>query len=774
MDLLVNYVYYLNQKKCMQNGEYLLYRNEVYEREDKSLYYKYSEYPHAEFEGVSIIEATTSPVAYGITAFFVGGVPVLDSLYTKIKSNIQFDSEQYYSSYFKSVNAKKFRDNDRSPIKKLIDEIKFSCYINDIEQERKYLLDSEIFYTESITEEDNQAKIKLKEFVLGYITWLKNKAYALLKQYPSFLSPDLKDKIFPPYKLNELTITIEELSDLKFIEVSKEFLGFVSRLFEIHGDFSKQNLVEQAAFGSNASEESHYDFNCDPVILDSVYFKVRVNGILSSANYDKAIIKSLLEPIKDYAIKNVQYYQYKLEKKSYSSYKYVCIYFDINKLQPTYVRDNTTFVSTFSATNHDLYNYSSDIANFLIPILKKKIRFTVTSEDISENAEYLHISPARYVKIIHELLFFIHLKFKTQALELSGKAETPVERRQNFKTIEYDFGLIDNSLININQFRIIISDWNANSSIKSEQFKKMLEGIYSLSEENFKFFIDNLQGKKFDTKRRIYFHINPSDATIDYLDSYPLPEEDINTNQDFSDYCLNIYLFLKNKIFKEDIPSIQPRVSAPHILKVKNDNDSEINIISPPEIQSEIKPIDSSVKIFKDELNDAKSLDDLIFDENNIVSQNVNSASQLGLDESSAVKPEISIPNNPQKTKVNNPKVTILNDIWSGTNDQYNEVIKILTTVNNNIAEIPLVNLSNDRLIWNFPAKYGLSQYLKGFLYTCIKNNLIKNQSARAFKEILENTFNIQIKSDDAFKSIIANPPDEKYLKPFIKFPTKK
>jgi len=117
------------------------------------------------------------------------------------------------------------------------------------------------------------------------------------------------------------------------------------------------------------------------------------------------------------------------------------------------------------------------------------------------------------------------------------------------------------------------------------------------------------------------------------------------------------------------------------------------------------------------------------------------------------------------------PKKMTLHDIWLGTEVQYNTVISILTTSKLADAEIPFVCNSNETLTWNFPPKYGLSQYLKGFLHTCIKNNLIKNQSARSYKEILVKTFNIQLKSDDAFKSVGSFPPADKYLKPFKSFP---
>jgi len=128
---------------------------------------------------------------------------------------------------------------------------------------------------------------------------------------------------------------------------------------------------------------------------------------------------------------------------------------------------------------------------------------------------------------------------------------------------------------------------------------------------------------------------------------------------------------------------------------------------------------------------------------------------------------------NSETNKITKQKINTLTfkDIWIGTSTQYNSVEKILTTINLDISDVALVKQVDGKLFWHYPAKYGRDKYLRGFLYTCLTNNLISNQVANVFAKILSNTFNIDCKHD-AFKSISGNPPDEKYLIPFISFPS--
>jgi len=111
-----------------------------------------------------------------------------------------------------------------------------------------------------------------------------------------------------------------------------------------------------------------------------------------------------------------------------------------------------------------------------------------------------------------------------------------------------------------------------------------------------------------------------------------------------------------------------------------------------------------------------------------------------------------------------------IKDIWIGTPEQYKSVMEILSSISITISETAFIKQVNGKLYWQNPAKYRRDKYLSGFLYTCLVNGLILNKTAIAFSHILSNTFNINCKPD-AFKSISANPPDNKYLKPFKSFP---
>ena len=127
----------------------------------------------------------------------------------------------------------------------------------------------------------------------------------------------------------------------------------------------------------------------------------------------------------------------------------------------------------------------------------------------------------------------------------------------------------------------------------------------------------------------------------------------------------------------------------------------------------------------------------------------------------------------PQNKK---PKIEYrkLHDLWLGTEKQYDEAIHMLTTFRISISEIAFVIQRTDGLHWQYPHKYGRDQYMKGFIYTCLKRNLIANQTSIVFTRVLSNTFSITIRNNDAFKSVIVNPPPDKYLTPFKTLPYSK
>ncbi len=112
-------------------------------------------------------------------------------------------------------------------------------------------------------------------------------------------------------------------------------------------------------------------------------------------------------------------------------------------------------------------------------------------------------------------------------------------------------------------------------------------------------------------------------------------------------------------------------------------------------------------------------------------------------------------------------------EIWLpdrfGSKDQYKTTIEKLMTIHQENDQ-PFVREINEVLFWT--KSYKSVQYLKGFIWTCIdKRWIANNYSSKDYKKILSNSFNIDFAAAP-FKSVYADPPDAKYLKPFQNFPT--
>lgn len=117
-------------------------------------------------------------------------------------------------------------------------------------------------------------------------------------------------------------------------------------------------------------------------------------------------------------------------------------------------------------------------------------------------------------------------------------------------------------------------------------------------------------------------------------------------------------------------------------------------------------------------------------------------------------------------------KPELLIDIWlpnkEGKKDEYQNIIDRLKRSSNYIDK-PFLDEINGELHW-LTGK-GNIQYLKGFIWTCIKKKwIVDTHSAPKLKSILSNTFNIKF-SATPFKNLRIDPPAEKYLLPFKNLP---
>jgi len=115
-----------------------------------------------------------------------------------------------------------------------------------------------------------------------------------------------------------------------------------------------------------------------------------------------------------------------------------------------------------------------------------------------------------------------------------------------------------------------------------------------------------------------------------------------------------------------------------------------------------------------------------------------------------------------------------LRDIWErdnkGTDIEYHRIIEMLKNPFERTNYTFLIERGG-KLYWNktIPCRF---QYLIGLTYILIdKGWIIDRFSAPQLKEILNLSFNAGMKSHTYLKSISANPPNDKYLRPFKGFP---
>lgn len=113
------------------------------------------------------------------------------------------------------------------------------------------------------------------------------------------------------------------------------------------------------------------------------------------------------------------------------------------------------------------------------------------------------------------------------------------------------------------------------------------------------------------------------------------------------------------------------------------------------------------------------------------------------------------------------PEIRELRDIWKGSEREYDGLISFLKKNCKDNADQPFITEENGKYVWtNYPPK-GRVQLLAALVYCCIEKNLIEDKhSARVLRTVLQRTFNGKF-NEKPFKSLKANPPDEKYCLPF-------
>ena len=116
------------------------------------------------------------------------------------------------------------------------------------------------------------------------------------------------------------------------------------------------------------------------------------------------------------------------------------------------------------------------------------------------------------------------------------------------------------------------------------------------------------------------------------------------------------------------------------------------------------------------------------------------------------------------------PPPMSINDIWipdeSGNYDKLDKLISLLAKMDLT-TNLPFLSKKDNRYYWNRSLN-GPFKYLRGLLFVLMNAGLIESdKTAPQLKTIVNNSFNAGVGSTTHFKSILADPPDKKYLSPF-------
>jgi hypothetical protein len=122
------------------------------------------------------------------------------------------------------------------------------------------------------------------------------------------------------------------------------------------------------------------------------------------------------------------------------------------------------------------------------------------------------------------------------------------------------------------------------------------------------------------------------------------------------------------------------------------------------------------------------------------------------------------------KPVVSTKKSQTLFDIWCTGEEHYNQVIKRLQQKFRETQSSFLVELDGN-LTWDKIPIRSWGAYLAGFIWKCQDNKwIIKQNSSKIYKSIVENTFGIKSTSK-SFDDILTNDIDDKFTKIFDVLP---
>lgn len=877
MEKFLNYDYHIENDKCANSGEYLLYRNEIFSNSYGGSDYKYNT-SNAK-DSTMIYVGTTPPVAFGITVFFYAGIGH-QSVYNLLLANSFFDSFDHYRFYYKIVTKNIFSENNRNPIKKEPGFVEYSFLKTHIPNEKDLFKRSSVFYEELNDNLNFEIKQQLKDYFIGYIQWVEEKYSVLQAKYDPIPASELNKinvVVHNPDQVAEIRFV--DLDDEAFIKVVEWVFSFIEELFQAQvNPEANREFIKRIFFPIEKGIVYSYFWEIDNDILEPKVFRTRISKMLLNKEVDNEGLKILLKQCYKYA-KTVSdlFDNHFTEKMLFGNHNLVIQFNHIDRMLG-YVGTEPPSPNYKHYSNFDLARISAIVANFLEDKLGMSDKeFSIDLTDTFK-AEPINREITSYFNKIESFLIFIKEIFELQLNPDSNYRRAADLFIVENRNAQFEFNISQCAqLYDLELFKNTIGEMMIKNPDSKKGLKTILRNHYEVADQIFQLYNHKIDVTTWDRIEHINVKCFGSKVVCEYEAHPAYDEENVEkTNRDFAIFAEQMFTYLKRILFRDK--SKKATVSQPEKI-IGNDEElkshpitanTEVSVKSNNEIIDEFLILVKDNETYLDfihfklytyenlekyndlvggsvilpegynEIHEIKAasivldLDFFIAKTREIKSKGIISESTFYPMMQSLHDKSFKILNsNPQpeyhemfklifirperrnkigirfnKDDYDYDNITISNDnfilefckklndflgkeilnlqppapentvpisltnIWIGSIVQYESVISILTTVNIQVSEIAFVQKIDGKLTWQFPAKYMRDQYLKGFLYTCLKNNLIKNQTARAFALILSNTFNIECKND-AFKSIISNPPDDKYLKPFISFPAK-
>lgn len=170
---------FLDEERISLMGEFCLYRS--YRGIDGNYLLSRHQRPKAGFVNATHdqnnkVEPTciweTSPVAVGITAFYVRDFVNLRGLKYRIENDWKLKSKVFYTQYFNNCFAQELLKNDKLPIPDTDENVKKWFIPIHLKKERLKLEESKKYFEECKNEEDEKLNCKLRGYVDGYFLWL--------------------------------------------------------------------------------------------------------------------------------------------------------------------------------------------------------------------------------------------------------------------------------------------------------------------------------------------------------------------------------------------------------------------------------------------------------------------------------------------------------------------------------------------------------------------------------------------------------------------------